>query len=135
MIPDTCAAIDAVLGVWADDQNLPVAWENVPFTPPDGPYLAAYDMPATAYSIDLASECRVYPGVYQINVVVPVGTGRATARALVRQVIEQFPEGRQFDGDGFTAWVHTPPSALPGIRSGTAYTIPISFTYRAHVAG
>lgn len=77
MIPDIATALAARLGEWADAEGIPVAWENVPFTPPsDGLYLAVHDMPATPRTVDLGLRCRIYSGVYQINVVAPAGTGR-----------------------------------------------------------
>ncbi|WP_320750897.1 phage tail tube protein [Enterobacter roggenkampii] len=80
MIPDIAAALAARLGEWADTEGIPVAWENVPFTPPsNGIYLAVHDMPATPRTLDLGLRCRIYSGVYQINVVAPVGIGRSAA--------------------------------------------------------
>lgn len=60
MIPDIAAALAARLGEWADAEGIPVAWENVPFTPPsDGLYLAVHDMPATPRTLDLGyCACR-----------------------------------------------------------------------------
>lgn len=96
MIPDIAAALAARLGEWADAEGIPVAWENVPFTPPsDGFYLAVHDMPATPRTLDLGLRCRIYSGVYQINVVAPVGKGRTDVVALADRVAELFPEGRR----------------------------------------
>ena len=65
MIPDIAAALAARLGEWADAEGIPIAWENVPFTPPsDGLYLAVHDMPATPRTVDLGLRCRIYSGVY-----------------------------------------------------------------------
>lgn len=100
MIPDIAAALAARLGEWADAEGIPVAWENVPFTPPsDGLYLAVHDMPATPRTVDLGLRCRIYSGVYQINVVAPAGTGRTDVVALADRVAELFTGDDVLQGD------------------------------------
>ncbi|QCT21758.1 hypothetical protein FEM41_19925 [Jejubacter calystegiae] len=134
MIPDISAVLSARLGQWADSQGIPVAWDNVAFEPPSGaPYLAAHDMPATPRTLDLSLTCRTFPGVYQINVVVPAGSGRSSAGALARQIAALFPEGQELAGDGFTCWVSGPPAIFAGVTTDTTYTVPVSLNYRADI--
>ena len=135
MIPDITTALEAVLGAWTEGEGVPVAWDNIQFEPPtDALYLVSHDMPARPYSIDLAGNCRVYPGVYQVNVVAPAGNGKAQARALARQIADLFPENQEITGDGFSAWVTSPPAIYPGIPDGVSYTIPVSINYRADIS-
>jgi len=132
--PDIAAALAARLGGWADAQSIPVAWENVGFTPPaSGIYLAAHDMPATPRTMDLGLQCRVFSGVYQINVVTPVGSGRSDAIALARQVAALFPEGQEVQGDGFTSWITSTPAIFRGIHTDVSYTVPVSLNYQAEI--
>jgi hypothetical protein len=132
MIPDITATFDAVLGAWADAVSMPVAWDNVPFDPPsDAAYLVSHDMPASPYSIDLAGCCRIHPGVYQINVVVPAGSGRASAKEIASQVAALFPLNQTLSGEGFTAIVISPPAIYSGIQDGVSYTVPVSIRYQA----
>ena len=124
MIPDIAAALAARLGEWADAEGIPVAWENVPFTPPsDGLYLAVHDMPATPRTLDLGLRCRIYSGVYQINVV-----------ALADRVAELFQEGQEIEGRGFTCWIDQTPGVFRGITTSVSYTVPVSLNYRADIS-
>lgn len=135
MIPDIAAALAARLGKWADAEGIPVAWENVPFTPPsDGLYLAVHDMPATPRTVDLGLRCRIYSGVYQINVVAPAGTGRADVVTLADSVAELFPEGQEIEGRGFTCWIDQTPGIFRGITTSVSYTVPVSLNYRADIS-
>ncbi|MEB8255033.1 DUF4128 domain-containing protein [Enterobacter asburiae] len=135
MIPDIAAALAARLGKWADAEGIPVAWENVPFTPPsDGLYLAVHDMPATPRTVDLGLRCRIYSGVYQINVVAPAGTGRADVVTLADSVAELFPEGQEIEGRGFTCWIDQTPGVFRGITTSVSYTVPVSLNYRADIS-
>ncbi|ELN2578803.1 hypothetical protein SP99_02413 [Enterobacter sp. BIDMC92] len=134
MIPDIAAALAARLGEWADAEGIPVAWENVPFTPPsDGLYLAVHDMPATPRTLDLGLHCRIYSGVYQINVVAPAGTGRTSVVALASRVAELFPEGQEIAGKDFTCWISSAPGIFRGVPTPLSYTIPVSLNYRADI--
>lgn len=134
MIPDIAAALAARLGEWADAEGIPVAWENVPFTPPsDGLYLAVHDMPATPRTLDLGLRCRIYSGVYQINVVAPVGIGRTDVVALADRVAELFPEGLEIAGKDFTCWISSAPGIFRGVPTPVSYTVPVSLNYRADI--
>ncbi|MFX0566832.1 phage tail terminator-like protein [Kosakonia cowanii] len=135
MIPDITTALESMLGLWADSEGVRVAWDNIQFDPPgDGLYLISHDMPAQPYSIDMAGGCRVYPGVYQVTVVAPAGGGKSQARVLAQRVAGLFPENQDIPGDGFTAWVTSPPSIYPGIADGVSYSIPVSINYRADIS-
>ncbi|WP_024559326.1 phage tail terminator-like protein [Franconibacter pulveris 1160] len=135
MIPDITTALEAILGTWAESEGVPVAWDNIQFEPPtDALYLISHDMPARPYSIDLAGECRVYPGVYQVSVVAPAGSGKTQARALALRVAALFPENEEIPGDGFSAWVTSPPAIYPGVPDGVSFTIPVSINYRADIS-
>lgn len=134
MIPDIAAALAVRLGAWADAESIAVAWENVPFTPPaDTIYLAVHDMPATPRTLDLGLRCRVYSGVYQINIVAPVGTGRSAAVTLAGRVAELFPEGQEVEGNGFICSISGAPGIFRGISTDVSYTVPVSLNYRADI--
>lgn len=135
MIPDITTALEAMLGLWADGEGVRVAWDNIQFDPPsDGLYLISHDMPAQPYSIDMAGGCRVHPGVYQVTVVAPAGGGKSQAKVLARRVAGLFPENQEIPGDGFTAWVTSPPAIFSGIADGVSYSIPVSINYRADIS-
>lgn len=135
MIPDITSALNARMGAWADQHGVPFFIENISEEKPPGTYLEAFDLPAAPRTLDLGMTCHIYTGIYQVNVVIPVGVGTSQGRYLARQVAGQFPEGGSITGDGFTCYV----SAQPGIYAGvldprkTRYSIPVSIPYRVDI--
>lgn len=134
MTPDIQAALDAWLGAFADDAAIPVAWQNIPFTPPDGPYLRVNYLPAKPYSVDLAGECVVHPGIYQITVVSLAGRGRSQAIKLAGIVAELFRYGQEMEGDGFTVYVSSSPAVMPPVSSPISWEVPVSVSWRVDLA-
>jgi hypothetical protein len=135
MIPDAGLVLNRVLGAWAEGTGVPMAIENVGFTPARVPYVAAYDMPATPVAIDLAQQCKVYTGIYQITVSAPKGSGAEKVKRLAREVADLFSTvGAGFPGDGFTVWIDTEPAIMPGLITGEWYAVPVSFRYRIHIS-
>ena len=69
------------LKAWADTKvpKLAIAFEDVAFTPPDGPYLKAFLLPANPDSEDLEGKHIAYRGVFQVSVVTKSGSGRGAA--------------------------------------------------------
>lgn len=133
--PDITGALEAHLSVWADTQGIPVAWDNIQFDPPiDGIYLTSHDMPASSYSIDLAGTAVISPGVYQVNVVVPAGSGKSEARRIASLVAELFPENAEITGEGGDVWITAPPTVFAGITDTVSYTVPVSIKYRVHTS-
>ncbi|EMK1731254.1 DUF4128 domain-containing protein [Salmonella enterica] len=134
MMPDIQTPLDAWLGVWADDMDLPVAWPNVTFTPPDGAYLRVAFLPAAPYSVDLAGECVVHPGIYQVTVVTPAGRGRSLATRLAGDVASLFHDGLEMEGDGFTVWVSKPPAVGQPHATPPTWEVPVSVSWRVDLA-
>lgn len=119
------------LATWAATKSLPVAWQNVPFTPPAGTYLRAFLLPADTDSIDLAGAHRGYAGVFQVNIVAPEGQGSGAADTLADELDELFPNNLPLNSGAFGVQTITPCSAGPAIQDGTRYAIPVWFRYRA----
>lgn len=127
--------LEARLGEWADEKGISVAWDNIQFDPPSGAtYLVSHDIPATPYSIDLAGKAVVHPGIYQVNIVAPSGSGKSDVKSIATQVAELFPENSEIPGEGFSVWITAPPAIFPGITDAVSYTVPVSINYRVHVS-
>ena len=122
--------LEARLGKWADEHNIPVAWENTPMDPPDGLYLQAYAMPAKTTTLDLAESLHVLPGVWQVNVIAPAGNGTGPSRELAEQIAALFPIGLPLTDGALICYISSPPTIFRGIPSDTRYSIPISMNYR-----
>ena len=126
-------AIEARLAAWAAARvpALPVAWENVPFTPPTSAYLRAFLLPANTTGIDLAGAGRTYRGVYQINVVAPLNAGPGDAEGIADELAALVPLNLRVAVTGLTLQVVTPVTAAQGAQDTTDFTVPVSFQYRA----
>lgn len=127
------SAIESRLASWAAARvpALPVAWENVPFTPPAGAYLRAFLLPASTISRDMKGDHRGYRGVYQVSVVVPSGNGPGAGEAIAKEVADLFPVNLQMTASGLTVQVVSPVSIANAIPETDRRVVPTSFEYRA----
>ena len=112
--------------------GLPVAWPNLPFTPPDSsPYGRVYVLPAQTVGQDLEGHMRTYQGILQLNIIIPAGSGVSQARGLAKSIADAFPEGLPLvDGD-LTVYINGPPQIRQPIQSSIDITHPVSMQYRA----
>lgn len=107
------AAFDAFLGPRVPD-GMPVAWEEVPFTPPpSAPWLATRMSSRVSRSVgpgrDTVTE---YAGSYQISVYFPSGQGVYPVSRKAVEISELFPRGLTLNaGNGLA--VHVLNATLP----------------------
>ncbi len=135
MTPTITAAIEAYLGDRMSASGIQVSYDNVIFDPPNEEiYLQSHVLPSMPYSIDLARKCKVYPGVYQVSVIVPAQRGKTSGLTVAQQICDLFPDGQEIPADGISLYINGEPTIYPGIQNDTSYTIPVSMTYRADVA-
>jgi len=104
---------------WASfTETTPIAYENEPFTQPDGPWVRLAIVNAPAFQADMAPEPRYrHPGTVVVQVFTHDGTGNATARRLAEQAAGVF-RGRTVGGIVFRA-----ASVLPQGTDGTWYQV------------
>lgn len=119
------------LSAFATARTIPVAWENVSFTPPAGQYLRFNLLKAPTDSADLAGAHREYSGVCQISVFVPKGKGPTDAETLAADLAEPFPLNDRLASGGFVVHITSPCSEGPPITGDTHFMVPVSFNYRA----
>jgi hypothetical protein len=129
------AAFESRLNTWANARTpkLPIAFEDVSFTPPTGggTYLQAYLLPANVDSTDLEGVHRLYQGVFQINVVTAAGSGRGAASAIADELSALFSNNLMIMQSGLPVFVMTPLSTAAAIAGDTTTSLPTSFRYRA----
>lgn len=124
--------LETRLSVWAKGKALPVAYQNVKFTPPtSGIYLRAFTMPAVTDSTDLPGKNRQYIGLFQVSIVIPADGGTGLGEQLVGELAGLFPLFDTLTQGGFKVKVMTPVDQGPEIQGDTDYTVPTSFRYRA----
>lgn len=120
------------LAAWAAARSLPVAWQNVSFTPPaSGIYLRAFLLPANTDSLDLEGGHRLYTGVFQVSIVTPNGQGSGAAEQLAADLDAEFPCNLRLTSGLFAVQIVSPCSQGPMIQGDTHFMLPVSFRYRA----
>lgn len=132
-LPDIRYLLESTLKTWADSRSpaIQVAWQNVPFTPPSALYLRSFLMPAETGSQTLDGEHRRYTGVYQVNVVAPVGVGPGVAENIAQGIADLFPMNQLLSMTGLDVYIVAPMSIHPAIQDSDRFTVPVSCRYRA----
>lgn len=118
---------------WADSRlpRLPIAFQDVAFTPPDGTHLRAFLLPASPDSEDLEGKHIAYRGVFQISVVTKSGSGRGAAGLIAEEIAALFPNNLELTKAGFSVFVRSPMGTATALQSDTTSALPLSFQYRA----
>lgn len=124
--------LESRIAVICSSLGLPVAWPNLPFTPPDSsPYGRVYVLPAQTVGQDLEGHMRTYQGILQLNIIIPAGSGVSQAIGLAKSIADAFPEGLPLvDGD-LTVYINGPPQIRQPIQGSIDITHPVSMQYRA----
>ncbi|KDD44774.1 hypothetical protein L532_2327 [Bordetella bronchiseptica OSU095] len=126
------AAFEKRLNDWAKARApaVAVAWQNTKFTPPtNAMYLRAYVMPAATISRDAAGDHRQYRGVFQVNVVMPIGAGSRSAEQVAAELDVLFPVNLVMQSGGLAVRVRTPISVDQPSTGDADHTVPISLGY------
>lgn len=133
MISDIRALLEGRLNTWAAAQTpaIPVAWQNVPFTPPTGRFLRAWIMPAETGSETLDGAHRRYTGVFQVSVYVAQGTGPGAAETIAEAIAALYPMNDVLDTTAIAVQITAPMSIAQGFNSDGRYVVPVSCRYRA----
>ena len=118
---------------WADTTvpKLEIAFEDVAFTPPDGPYLKAFLLPANPDSEDLEGKHIAYRGVFQVSVVTKSGSGRGAAGLIAEDIAALFPNNLALTKSDFSVFVRSPMGTAPALQGETTSMLALSFQYRA----
>jgi hypothetical protein len=132
---DVRALIEQRLKDFADENDLQVAWQDVPFDPPAADYLASNLLPAETRSEDLAGAHRCWSGVFQITIATPSNKGPGAGEAWLKQLDALFPCNLVIAGPVLSVQIITPVSAGPEIPDESHVRLPASFQYRADFVG
>jgi hypothetical protein len=129
------AGMEKKLKTWADAQTpvLTVAWENIAFTPPAGPYLRAFLLPEPTQSQTLDKLHRRYAGILQVDLAMPINGGAAPAETLLASLLTAFTPATSFTESSVRIFITDPASAAPAVSEPNRYTVPVSIPYTAHV--
>lgn len=125
-------ALEIALDTWAQAQSIPVAWENRPFTAPEGVYVRAFLLPAQTLSQTLDRVHRRFSGVFQVSLVMPAGAQTGASEALIASLSAAFAPQTPLVRSGVTVYLIEPMSASPALQEPDRYVIPCSVPYEAH---
>lgn len=88
------AYMEGKIATWAAAQSpaIPVAYEDVPFTPPaTGHYLEVFLMPAATLTATIKGTRGRMIGLFQINLYTRAGQGSGPSETLAQSIIAAFP--------------------------------------------
>lgn len=125
---------EAKLIVWnaARSEKFKIVFENTAYTPAAGEtYLRAFTIPGDTASNTLGGDHRLYTGVFQVSIIAPAGTGKTKTNPIVAELTALFPLYAQDTKAAFTVVTMSPVDPGPGITGDSAFTVPVSFLYRA----
>ncbi|MBT2326125.1 hypothetical protein J7E62_27735 [Variovorax paradoxus] len=124
------AGFESRLSTWAAAQTpaIPVAWQNVAFTPPVGRYLRAFLLPAKTQTASMDGICRTWKGIFQVSFCMPIGTGSGTVEGLAASMGAAFTDS--FTQSGLRIYLLEPFSMAAAIQEPDRYVVPMSASYR-----
>jgi hypothetical protein len=123
------------LMAWAEDQGIPVAFQNVSFEPPaEQIYIRADLLSGTPTSQTLETS-TTYVGVFQMSIYGLRNEGTGPTGLIVQQLRALFPcDSHLAAVDGFTVSITSPLDVPQGFPDDARWITPTSFNYRADVA-
>lgn len=128
------AALEVALNAIAP--ALATAWENSAFVPPAAsvPYQQAFMLFAEPDDPEAGHAVHIQRGIFQINLLYPIGVGDATARARAKVLIDTFYRSRSFTSGGVTVSVERTPEAGQGTVDGDRWLIPVKIRFFSQIA-
>lgn len=126
------SAFESRLKTWANAQTpaIPIAYENLAFTPPLTRYLRAYVLPAKTDSNTLDDVARTYQGLFQVSIVVPLNEGAGNAQTLAAAIAGLYPSS--FIQGSIRVYCSPMSEGVPQ-QEPNYFVLPIRFTYQVEV--
>jgi hypothetical protein len=112
--------------------SLPVAYPDIPFTPPSGTYLKAQLIPNTNRNQFVGDDSTTeYRGIFQVTVVAPSGKGAIASAEIAGKVADHFERGSPIMSGDLVVKVDGRPSVAPTMQSTDRIETPISVSWYA----
>lgn len=129
------SALFAHLAALTLSPAMPVAWEDVNFTPPSTGYVRATYHPNTVQQITLGDlGINRFIGLFQVDVFWPQGQGIIQPSQRVAAISAHFKRGTDIAGTGVTVRIIQPPQARPALESAPYVQIPVMIRWQADAA-
>ena len=126
-------ALETALATWAAAQSpaIPIAYENLPFSPPTTRYLRAFLLPARTRSLGLDRKHRSYAGIFQVSICVPTGAGPGAALALADALATVYAPSTPLTAAGLKVVLTEPSTPGPALQEPGWHVLPVSVPYQA----
>jgi hypothetical protein len=131
-------AFEVALQNWANAQSpvIPVAWQNLPFTPPapagaNTRYVRAAVLPASPGLLDLGGTLREYLGIFHVRIWTPAGIGAGAAEAIAQSLAESITPAAPLVADTLKVYLTAPFSPSPALDEPDGLVMPVTAPYRA----
>lgn len=122
-------ALRAYILKFGRDNQLKVAWPNIPFSDTESTYLKVHIMPASKDNLGLSLDMPVFRGILQVNVVGKAGEGESQLMNIADKLSNYLENGAQITN---SIYLNGESDVLPPIANSPNYTIPVSVPYRCN---
>ncbi|WP_166648499.1 DUF4128 domain-containing protein [Phyllobacterium brassicacearum] len=113
---------------------LPVAYPDIAFTPPAGPYLRVYFIPNGTERLFIGNgEPNLHQGILQVTVVFPAGKGAVKPNDVAGAIANHFGEGTKLAITGGFVRIDKRPSIAPAMQDTDRIQIPVSINWIAYI--
>lgn len=132
---DISAALDGALNTFASGASVAVAWENSNFEPTTGTkYLRPTLLPADTTQAESGSSGKDFTtGIYQVDVICPINTGKGEAVNLADDIADTFSRGSIHTYNGVNVRIRRA-SRRAGNRDGAWFIVPVDIEFFVYTA-
>lgn len=124
-------ALLARLGTLTLSPALPVAWPNVPFSPPAGTYLEAAFLPNRTENLFMSNtDPDMFQGLLQVTVIYKAANGIVRPNDIAGAIVTHFAKGSRIRSQGITIMIEDRPSVAGPIQDDTHIRLPVTVRYR-----
>ncbi len=125
--------IRAALELRLDSMNaqIPTAWENVIFNPPEEIYQRAYLLPSTTQNPTFGDSLYRESGIFQISIYAPFGEGTERAILQGEEIRSWFYRGLTLIYNNVKVIINGTPYFSPAMNEGNLYILTVSIPYFA----
>lgn len=114
---------------------LPIAYNNVNFATPNGPYQSAYVLFARPDTTGFGSGPYLQSGYMQVGLHYPTGGGAGEAQARGDLIRASFFRGLSLAADGITTVIEETPEVSGGAIEGDRFVVKVLIRFYAQIEG
>lgn len=125
----------ARIGALVLSPALPVAYPDIAFTPPTGPYLDVRYLPNSNVNLFIGNNDETqYRGLIQVTVVFPSGRGIPPVMEIAGLVADHFAKGTVLRSGSASVRIYEQPSVAPSMQDTDRVRVPVTIKYHCFSA-